>query len=87
MCTLPGFVENSMDCYKLYSDPKSWSDAEASCQKTGTHLVSVLTVYEQAFIDMLSASLSSPVWIGMSDLKVIRLPQFIVHIFIFHLYF
>jgi hypothetical protein len=69
-CTLPGYVENSMDCYKLDPTPMSFYDAVASCKKDGTYLLSVLTVYEQAFLDTLAASVSSPVWIGLSDLQV-----------------
>ncbi|XP_045209803.2 macrophage mannose receptor 1-like isoform X2 [Mercenaria mercenaria] len=65
--SVPGYVDNSMDCYKLDPTPRSWQDAMTSCTKDGTQLTSVITVFEQAFIDTLSAHLNSPVWIGLAD--------------------
>ncbi|KAL4228716.1 chromatin-modulating protein mrc1 [Mactra antiquata] len=67
MCKKTDFVERNMDCYKLIPTPMSWNDAEQYCTQLQTHLVSILTVYEHAFVDTLAASMNSPVWIGMSD--------------------
>ena len=36
--------------YKLYTEKKSWVDAEAHCQKEGGHLASILTEKEQKVV-------------------------------------
>ena len=59
--------------YKLYgsdiefSKHKTWSDAEAHCQKRGGHLASVLTKAEQKEIETVAAG--NNVWIGGTDLE------------------
>lgn len=62
-----------MDCYKLNTAAMTWQDASAACHRDGTHLTSIVTIYEQSYIDTLTASLNSPVWIGLSDIKVITI--------------
>ena len=51
--------------YELCNELKSWSDAEAHCQRYGGHLVSVLTQEEQELTA--AAASGQTVWIGGSD--------------------
>ena len=51
--------------YELCNELKSWSDAEAHCQRYGGHLASVLTQEEQEVTG--AAASGQTVWIGGSD--------------------
>ena len=58
------------DCYKLHTTPKSWAEAKTSCETEGTNLISILSVFEQAFVDILTADITTPVWLGLADQNV-----------------
>ena len=51
--------------YKLYTNQKSWSDAEAHCQAEGGHLASVLSEGEQKELSTMADG--QHVWIGGTD--------------------
>ena len=54
------------DIYKLYTEEKSWPDAENHCRKEGAgHLASVLTQEEQEEVGALTGG--NDTWIGGSD--------------------
>ncbi|KAM5227835.1 regenerating islet-derived protein 3-beta-like [Ctenodactylus gundi] len=58
-------------CYALFRTPKSWFDADLSCQKRPAgHLVSVLSRTEASFVSSLvrnSVNSYQYVWIGLYD--------------------
>ncbi|XP_025210180.1 regenerating islet-derived protein 3-gamma [Theropithecus gelada] len=58
-------------CYALFLSPKSWTDADLTCQKRPSgNLVSVLSGAEGSFVSSLVRSISnsySYVWIGLHD--------------------
>ena len=56
-----------MNCYRVYSKPLNWNLAKTSCESIGSNLVSILSVYDQAFVDIITADFSTPVWIGLAD--------------------
>ncbi|XP_052258892.1 macrophage mannose receptor 1-like [Dreissena polymorpha] len=58
---------NTFDCYNVQMTPMSWTDASSACASRQMTLASVLSVYDQAFIDTLVVGFNSPVWIGLSD--------------------
>lgn len=45
----------------------SWGEAKKSCQAEGANLVSVLNVFDQAYVDIITADITTPVWIGLAD--------------------
>lgn len=80
---LPGYIDNNMDCYKLDPVPRTWQDAMNNCKNDGTTLVSAVTIYEQAFIDTLLGTLSTPAWIGLADIAVMSVSLILIHNFLF----
>ena len=48
--------------YKLYTERKTWADAEAHCQMEGSHLASVVTDVEQE--EVRAAAGGNSVWLG-----------------------
>ena len=54
--------QSGQKTYKLYTEKKTWSDAEAHCQKVGGHLASVLSQEEQE--EVTAAAGGKTVWIG-----------------------
>ena len=48
--------------YKLYRESKTWSDAEAHCQREGGHLASVVTQDEEDMV--VAATGGDTVWLG-----------------------
>ena len=66
-----GYLQNSMgDCFKLHTTLKSWAQVKTTCETEGANLVSILSVFEQAFVDILTADITTPVWLGLADQKV-----------------
>ncbi len=58
-------------CYKWVDEPATWSEAETKCsQLDGSHLVSILTESEEAFV-MVSGK-ANDFWIGLSDERVLN---------------
>ena len=56
-------------CYKWIDEPKSWSDAESFCKAQNSHLVSVLDLFEQAYVfTEVKANLA---WLGLNNRDVI----------------
>ena len=49
---------------------KNWNDAQAACQVDGGNLVSVVNIFESAFIGTL-VHRNYSYWIGLSDTTVI----------------
>ena len=54
---------------KLYTEKKTWADAEAHCQGESGHLASVSTEAEWKEVILLSMSNQDGVWLGGSDQK------------------
>ena len=52
--------------YKLYTERKTWVDAEATCQEEGGHLASVLSDEEQEEVRAAKIGVSH-IWIGATD--------------------
>lgn len=59
----PGYVKYRESYYKVVTELKTWQEAEAFCQSEGGHLVSVLNVYENAFLYLLNKDVEE-FWIG-----------------------
>ncbi|ESO86195.1 hypothetical protein LOTGIDRAFT_235549 [Lottia gigantea] len=66
-----GYISYGTSCYKLVNQPKTWQDAQKLCRSDGatSNLASTFSMYEQAFMEVLTYSLKSPYWIGLSDQK------------------
>ena len=63
-----GFLQNSqLDCLKVHSTPMNWTQAEKSCDSEHSSLVSILSVFDQAFVDVITADITTPVWTGLAD--------------------
>jgi hypothetical protein len=61
-------VDSGKNCYKAYTDKKTWADARTYCEKVDIgNLVSVTDQFEQAFVRVLTLSqtLGDP-WIGLT---------------------
>ena len=54
--------------YKLYTEGKTWEDAEATCQRDGGHLASVLSAKEQEEARA-AMGREDHMWIGATDSK------------------
>ena len=67
------------DCFKVYPTAMNWTQAKSSCESVGSSLVSILNVYEQAFLDIITVDFSTPVWIGLADQGVIYTATFEPH--------
>lgn len=59
-----GYVKYRNSYYKYVEDLKTWQEAEVFCQSEGGHLVSVLDVYEEAFLYLLNNSDIEEFWMG-----------------------
>ena len=68
-----------MNCYRVYSKPLNWNQAKTSCESIGSNLVSILSVYDQAFVDIITADFSTPVWIGLADQGVKQIFPFLFY--------
>uniref|UniRef100_A0A182C5S9 C-type lectin n=1 Tax=Phalotris mertensi TaxID=1260334 RepID=A0A182C5S9_9SAUR len=59
-------------CYKVFDERKNWDEAETFCmnQKTGSHLVSILSSNEGNYVAnlVLKSSKKPSVWIGLSNI-------------------
>lgn len=65
-----GYVPYWYGCYKLYTEPKSWSDAKAQCIQDGGHLTSIHSEPENAAMAVYVSNAGSLdlVWIGLEYL-------------------
>lgn len=52
--------------YKVYTQKKSWSDAQAYCESLGGHLVTITSQEEQDFVSSLVTKKDVAAWIGAS---------------------
>nr|XP_006813569.1 PREDICTED: macrophage mannose receptor 1-like [Saccoglossus kowalevskii] len=66
----PGYIQYWNACYKVLSGSHTFNGAQSSCQQDSTELVSIMDVYENAFIEYHMLSIGSPFWIGLNDLEV-----------------
>ena len=64
----PEYSKFNRFCYKWIDEPKSWSDAESFCNSQNAHLVSVLDLFEQAYV--FTEVTSNPVWLGLNNKEV-----------------
>ncbi|XP_054876714.1 snaclec coagulation factor IX/factor X-binding protein subunit B-like [Poeciliopsis prolifica] len=52
-------------CYKYFSSPKSWYNAEEQCNSFGGHLASVVSARQYSFLQqMMQTAGQSSVWLG-----------------------
>lgn len=65
-----GYVKYRNSYYKYVEDLKTWQEAEVFCQSEGGHLVSVLDVYEEAFLYLLNNSDIEEFWMGATHKNV-----------------
>lgn len=65
-----GYVKYRNSYYKYVEDLKTWQEAEVFCQSEGGHLVSVLNVYEEAFLYLLNNSDIEEFWMGATHKNV-----------------
>ena len=66
-----GFLQNpQMDCLKVHPTPMNWTQAKTSCESEHSSLVSILNVFDQAFVDVITADITTPVWTGLADQAV-----------------
>uniref|UniRef100_A0A3B3VTG6 C-type lectin domain-containing protein n=1 Tax=Poecilia latipinna TaxID=48699 RepID=A0A3B3VTG6_9TELE len=57
-------------CYKYFSSPKSWYDAEEHCTGVGGHLASVLNPRQYSFLQQIIQTASqSRAWLGGFNLQ------------------
>lgn len=67
---LPGYLKQDLSCYKLFTDLKTWEEAQATCRKDGAHLVSISDMKDQAVVGYLAAehlSENNTFWIGLKN--------------------
>ncbi|XP_022074996.1 galactose-specific lectin nattectin-like [Acanthochromis polyacanthus] len=58
-------------CYKYFSSPMTWADAEFHCVSQRAHLVSIHSLKEQNFVNSLIRNFDPkerPTWIGLTDI-------------------
>ena len=68
LCPFPGIRRHS-SCYRYFSKPLSWHEANASCAKNNLgHLVELLTKSDEVFVSQ-NVVKGGFYWIGLSDLK------------------
>ncbi|XP_071527696.1 macrophage mannose receptor 1-like isoform X2 [Panulirus ornatus] len=66
---LQNYLNYSGVCYRTYSTPKTWHDAEETCVGEGSHLASLKEVTEGAMVWVLSLQDDCrDAWIGFSNL-------------------
>ena len=65
---IPGGGSLCGSCYKVFSAPESWNNAQANCKSFGAQLVKIESSEENEFLTktFLTAS-ASTYWIGLSD--------------------
>ena len=71
-----GFKPFGNGCYKFVTSPKNWTDASKYCSNQGAFLVTIASVFEQAFIHLLVDGTDT--WTGLNDVKVTELTCFIL---------
>ncbi|CAG5125361.1 unnamed protein product, partial [Candidula unifasciata] len=54
-------------CVRLFSTPKSWTDAEAVCERFSGHLAKIVNSYINTYINSLIYAQKSIYWIGLND--------------------
>lgn len=65
---IPGGGPLSGSCYKAFTAPETWNNAEAKCKRLGTQLVKIESAEENDFLTR--TFLKAPegtYWIGLSD--------------------
>ena len=66
-CQRQDYISNGLDCYKVHNAHKTYSQATAACKAEQAYLTSIMSIYEQAYIDTLIENIDSPVWTGLRD--------------------
>ncbi|KAL3836968.1 hypothetical protein ACJMK2_022370, partial [Sinanodonta woodiana] len=65
-----GYTMYGSSCFRVNKTPLTWNNAQATCAGDGGNLASLLSVYESAYVDVITSDISTPIWIGLSDSKV-----------------
>ncbi|KAK3582968.1 hypothetical protein CHS0354_027084 [Potamilus streckersoni] len=65
-----GYTMYGSSCFRVNKMPLTWNNAQATCAGDGGNLASLLSVYEAAYVDVITSDISTPIWIGLSDSKV-----------------
>ncbi|XP_059149107.1 macrophage mannose receptor 1-like [Physella acuta] len=61
-----GYTRFRSSCYRFYAFTFNWTDAEGYCVAEGGHLVSLDSVAEQAFIEILTQKIDAvQMWVGL----------------------
>ncbi|XP_070537336.1 C-type mannose receptor 2-like [Ptychodera flava] len=55
-------------CYKVFTAPNTYSQARSYCQIDGGELVSIVDVYEQAYVEYHMLLAGQAFWIGLNDI-------------------
>ena len=61
------------DCYTFYSSPKTWNEAEKTCQSRGGNLVSVKDSFEEAFLYNFISRKATFFWNGLRTVDGTRI--------------
>ncbi|XP_067687491.1 macrophage mannose receptor 1-like [Haliotis asinina] len=63
-----GYINYGNSCYKGYTTPKTWTDAQFACGADGGNLVSINDAFEASFVDLIVAGQGIS-WIGLNNLE------------------
>lgn len=74
------YVNLGNDSIKAVTKNLTWEDARKNCEGEKASLVSLRNDWTQAYVELLTMSLKSPVWIGLNkELVRDRTGQYAVH--------